>query len=148
MTDDDADELVERLRAIAGQVDPPPAAVTAAARAALATRRLDEEFAALVSDSATDTLALVRGGDEPRLLSFEGPTAAVEVQVHDAGGTRALRGLVTGASGEVVVETPAGRRTVPIDAHGWFTADGLAPGLCRLRLSAGTTAITTGWVTL
>jgi hypothetical protein len=50
MTDDD--RLMERLRAIAELVDPPPEFVLDAARAALLTRRLDSELAELTGDSA------------------------------------------------------------------------------------------------
>ncbi|MDG4798153.1 hypothetical protein [Micromonospora sp. WMMD1082] len=147
MTDRD-DALSNRLRALAGQVDPPPAAVDQAARAALATRRLAEEYAALVRDSATDVPELVRGdGDEPRLLSFECRTTTVEVQVRYVGDVLALRGLVSGASGDAVLETPSGRRVVPLDGGGWFSVDGLPPGLYRFRLESDG-PVTTGWVTL
>jgi hypothetical protein len=58
----DADELLDGLRALAGQVDPVPAEATGFARAALGWRRIDAELAELLVDSALDSesLALTR----------------------------------------------------------------------------------------
>jgi hypothetical protein len=140
------DELIARLRGLAEQVDAPPDWTAEAARAALTTRRLDGELAALVLDSATDETAVARGPDEElRLVSFEAPAVSVELQIH--GGS--LRGLVTGASGEVTVEGAAGALTVPIGADGWFTVDRVQPGRLRLRLRADAgTNVTTSWITI
>jgi len=54
-----------------------------------------------------------------------------------------VRGLVTGAVGEVVVETPHSRRSAPI-TDGWFTVTDVPSGLVRVRLTAadGTSVIT------
>lgn len=148
MTDPD-DLVLDRLRDLADQVDPPPVGLDEAARAALGTRRLADAYAALVRDSAVDVPELVRGhGDEPRLLSFECAAAGIEVQVRYSGDALALRGLVSGAGGDVVVETPSGHRAVPLDRGGWFAVDGLPPGLYRFRLATGSGAVTTGWATL
>lgn len=146
MTDDD-DRTIEQLRAMAIRLDPVPGAVTDLARAALSTRRIDEALAELVADSASDALAVARG-EAMRLLSFTHGAVAIELQVHVEDGTAALRGLVSGATAEVVVQTPGTERRVPIDENGWFTADGLPVGLLRLRLRAGDTPVTTSWVTI
>jgi hypothetical protein len=150
MTEDDDDLLIERLRSIGDRVDPVPDLVGTAGRAALSTRRLDSALAELVTDSLTGAASLARapGDEQIRLLSFEYGAVAVELQVHHAAGTVAIRGLVSGATGEVVVESAAGRHPTPIDADGWFTVSGLPPGRLRLRLWAGDTAVTTSWVTL
>lgn len=146
---DDDDELVDRLRTIAVRVDSPPDFVTDLARAALSTRRIDDVLAELVHDSMTDTLALARGDDEQlRLLSFEHGAVSIELQVHTVGNAVSVRGLVSGATGEVVVQTATSSRSAPIDEEGWFTANSLPTGLLRLRLCTGDTTVTTSWITL
>ncbi|GIG88637.1 hypothetical protein [Plantactinospora endophytica] len=145
MTDD---ELVDRLRAIAVRVDPPPDFVAELARAALSTRRIDEVLAELVHDSTTELPALARSDDEQlRLLSFEHGAVSIELQVHTVDGTVSIRGLVDGATGDVTVETSRGSREAPVDEEGWFTVDGLATGVLRLRVPAGDTTVTTSWIT-
>jgi len=145
--------LIERLRRIAEIVDDPPPSSDQAARAALASRRLDGELAELMMDSDLSQAALVRGPDGTddgvRLLSFETSSVSVELQIEQQQGRLSLRGLVTGASGEAVVETAAESRTVPIDAEGWFVAGDLPRGAVRVRLRAldGTT-VTTSWVSV
>ena len=154
-SEDEDDLLIERLRAIALEADPPPALVTAAAEAALLTRRLDAELALLVADSGGALPRRARGGDEQvRMLTFEAASVVIELEIRSAGGALSLRGLVTGAAGEVVVETgdpgsPAGtvRRTAALNAEGWFTMDGLEPGVLRLHVPTASGAVATSWVT-
>ncbi|MFI9812899.1 hypothetical protein [Saccharothrix variisporea] len=140
----DDDELVERLRSIASRVDPVPAWVESAARAAFTTRRLDEELAELVHDS-WDSPQLVRsGGDDTHVLAFETDAVSVDVQA-GAGG---LRALVGGASGEVVVETPVGEVRVPIGEDGWVVVPELPHPTVRLRLVGDDgRAVLTPWFT-
>ncbi|MGQ0840882.1 hypothetical protein [Actinokineospora sp.] len=146
MTADD-DLLMDRLRGIAAEVDGPPELVREHALAAFGTRHLDDELARLVLDSA-ESAHSVRGG-EVRLLSYETDTVQVELQVQETGDTLTLRGMVVGGSGEVVVETPARRRTARVDPDGWFTVAGLRPGLHRIRVQpADAPTTTTGWITL
>ena len=150
MTDDD--DLLDMLRETAARLDPPPAPVLAAARAALSTRRLNEELAELVADSDVAAAGVVRAGSgEPRLLSFETATVSVELQVEHARAGVTVHGLVTGASGEAVVEAADGEHRAPIGPDGWFTVDGLPAGALRVRLrddggSSDGTTVTTGWV--
>lgn len=143
------DELMDRLRRIAAEVDPPPDLVLESARAALSTRWLDGELALLVSDSAVDAGVAVRGDDEPaRLLSFETATVCIELQVREAGGQLSVRGLVVGVSDAVLVQTAACSCPVPVDAEGWFTVENLPVGAFRLRARAlDGTDVTTSWVT-
>lgn len=139
-----------RLRAIAQVVDGPPPVVAAAARAALSTRRLDGELAELTADSAMADLA-VRGEREVevRLLSFETATVSVELQVDAVDERLTMRGLVSGAAGEAVVETATEHRAAPIDPQGWFLAADLPRGLVRVRLAAQDgTSVTTSWVSV
>ena len=146
------DELIEHLRTLAAQADPVPDLVTEAARAAFLLRRLDAELAELVLDSAVDAgPVLVRGveDDSVRMLSFETASLSIEVQVTAADGTRSLLGQVSGASGDVEVETLAGRSTVPIDALGRFAVSDVPTGTVRLHLVADDgTPVTTSWVSL
>ncbi|NUT99577.1 MAG: hypothetical protein HOY78_46960 [Saccharothrix sp.] len=139
----DDDELVERLRAIAGRVDPVPAWVEGAAQAAFTTRRMDEELAELVHDS-WDSPQLVRSDDDTHVLAFETGAVSVDVQA-GAGG---LRALVGGASGEVVVETPVGQRRVGIGDDGWVVVPELPHPTVRLRLVGDDgRAVLTPWFT-
>lgn len=148
MTGDD--ELLERLRVIAGLIDGPPELVELNARAALSTRLLDHELAELLHDSNASPGVLVRGDDHRlRLLSFQTSSVTVELQLDVVAGLLSLRGQVTGAAGEVEVETTTDRRTTPIDTDGWFVAEHLPAGAVRLRLRAEDgTAVTTSWVSI
>lgn len=144
MTDD---ELLAELARVAALVDPPPELVVEAARAALTTRRVDEELARLVADSALGDAALVRGADAIRLLSFEFGEVSVELQVEQVGGRLTVRGLVSGASDEVTVDTPGAEHTGRIGAGGWFAVEDLPPGLVRVRFRAADgTPVSTGWI--
>jgi hypothetical protein len=144
----DHDVLMNRLRTIAARVDGPPDMVGEAARAALSMRRLEGELAELMLDTPAEA-GQVRGDERIRLLAFHTDTASLELQVHEIDGAVTLRGLVTGASGEVVVQTPRDQRTAPIDAGGWFTVDGLLQGMVRLRVRADDgTVVTTRWVSV
>jgi hypothetical protein len=147
MTEDD--DVMDRLRHIATEVDPPPADVVDNARAALSMRRIDEEIATLLMDSALET-GVVRGSTQDvRLLSFETSSVSVELQAEVTGDRMSLRGLVTGAGGDVTIEAADQRRTVPVDAEGWFTARDLPRGPTRLRLRANDgRAVTTSWTLL
>ncbi|SER04874.1 hypothetical protein SAMN05216188_107197 [Lentzea xinjiangensis] len=129
------DEFLDVLRAAAEEFDPVPAGVLRDASAALALRALDAELAALVESEA-----LVRG-DGPVTLAFESERVSVSLEISDD----VLRGFVTGAAGEAVVETPRSRRAVPI-VDGWFTATGVPSGLVRIRLTAADgTPVVTQW---
>lgn len=145
-----ADEvLLARLRAVFDELDPMPAQVTVEASALFGLRRLDEQLAELVRDSAEDRggLLAVRGEGDVRLISFETGPVTVELQVTERGADRDLVAQVTGA---VVVgaevETSAGRRSVPVE-DSLFTADGVPGGLLRLRLRTGAGRdLVTSWV--
>jgi hypothetical protein len=146
----DDEVLLDRLRAIAAIVDDPPPWLDQAARAALSWRILDTELAELMLDSDLSQAALVRAADNGvRLLSFETASVSVELQIEDVDGRLTLRGLVSGASGDAIVEMASGSRVVPINAQGWFVVDDLPRGAIRVRLRAldGTT-VTTSWVSV
>ncbi|MBE1498255.1 hypothetical protein H4696_005355 [Amycolatopsis lexingtonensis] len=148
MTGDD--ELMDVLRAAAAQADPVPDLVLRQARAALSTQDLDAELAELAFDSDLAEAGAVRAeGEDVRLLSFEAARVSVELQVEYAGGRVSLRGLITGATGDAVIEVAGERYVRPIGAEGWFTAAGLPRGATRVKVTAADgTAVTTGWASL
>ena len=114
---DETDEaLLGRLRTVFEQVDPLPEHVLAGAKALFGLRRLDEELAELVRDSAEERgrLLAVRGEGDVRLISFETGPVTVELQVTERGTVRDLVAQVSGtAVARAEVETAAGRRPVP-----------------------------------
>jgi hypothetical protein len=127
------DDFLDVLRAAADEFDPVPAGVLRDGSAALALRTLDAELAELVESEA-----LVRG-DGPLSLAFESDRVTVSLEIIDD----VVRGFVTGAEGEAVVETPRSRRAVPI-TDGWFMVTEVPPGLVRIRVTAldGTPVVT------
>lgn len=147
-----AEALLARMRILAATADPAPSLSYDLARAAFSMRTLDTELAELAWDSAQDAAELtgVRGGSDTRMLSFETPSVAIELQVDAHGSHRTLIGQVVGiATTGLHVETDCRTTRADVDDLGCFRIVGLAPGPTRLRLTArdGTT-ITTSWVTL
>jgi hypothetical protein len=143
------EELLGRLRTVLEAVDPVPAHLVDGARALLGLRRLDEELAELVRDSAEEQgrLLAVRGEGDVRLISFETGPVTVELQVTERGGVRDLVAQVSGtAVVRAEVETAAGRSPVPVE-DSLFTLDGAPAGLLRLRLlTAAGRDLVTSWV--
>jgi hypothetical protein len=141
--------LLGRLRLVVDQVDPMPAHLADGAKALLGLRRLDEELAELVRDSAEerDRLLAVRGEGDVRLISFETGPVTVELQVTERGGLRDLVAQVSGtAVARAEVETATSRSTVPVE-DSLFTLDGAPAGLLRLRLlTAAGRDLVTSWV--
>jgi hypothetical protein len=143
------DALLVRLGAMLDRVDPVPENVVVEARALFGLRRLDEQLAELVRDSAEDRggVLVVRGEGDVRLITFETGPVTVELQVTERG---PARDLVVQVSGTAVlgaeVETSAGKRHVPVE-DSLFTVDGVPAGLLRLRLhTAGGRDLVTSWV--
>jgi hypothetical protein len=146
MTSDD--ELMDALRRAADVVDPVPDVVALAASAALSTRHLDAELAALLLDSDTATAEVRSAGPAERLLSFEADGVSVELQI-TYGTAVSLRGLVSGASGDAVVEVAGSSWEVAVDDEGEFAVADLPRGPLRIRLTADSgNSVTTSWVLL
>ena len=141
--------LLLRLGAVLDELDPTPPEVVTEARALFGLRRLDEELAELVRDSAEDRggLLAVRGEGDVRLISFETGPVTVELQVTERGAVRDLVAQVTGtALVGAEIETSAGRRDVPIE-DSLFTVEDVPAGLLRLRLhTAAGRQLVTSWV--
>jgi hypothetical protein len=141
--------LLLRLGAVLEKIDPTPPEVLTEGKALFGLRRLEEELAELVRDSAEDRggLLAVRGEGDVRLISFETGPVTVELQVTERG---TLRDLVAQVSGTAVVgaevETSAGRRDVPVEER-LFSAEDVPAGLLRLRLrTAAGRDLVTSWV--
>ena len=142
----DEEQLLRHLGDVLGEVDGPPAAVYEAARAALGMRALEHELAELLSTSS-ELEGAVRADEGMRLLSFRSGSVAIEIEISTTGDETQLRGHVVGAGGEVVVDTTAGERRVPIGDDGWFTAHIRAAAAIRLRLvGSDGNAISTSWL--
>jgi hypothetical protein len=149
VTEGRLDALEQRLRQVAVDRDPVPPSVLDHAMHALELRDLDTELAALVADSldADERLALVRGPQGTRLLTFEAPGVVVELQVTSTGDRRQLEGHVAGAGGcELSLEHPEGTVVISPDEHGRFQVDVVPAGRLRLHVRAEDRSVTTTWV--
>ncbi len=146
------DELESLLRDLAAQHDAVPEHVTAAAKASWELRDLDSRIATLVADSWRDQPAVATRDSlgTLRMLTFTSDGASIEVDVETDSitGTRRMRGFVTGADGDLVIERGRTRITVPL-VDGQFDVEGLAPGPARLSVLDPTGGrIVTTWVSL
>ena len=141
--------VLVRLGAVLDELDPMPAEVLSEGRALFGLRRLDEELAELVRDSAEDRSGLlaVRGEGDVRLISFETGPVTVELQVTERGAVRDLVAQVTGtALVGAEVETSAGRRDIPLE-DSLFTVEDVPAGFLRLRLhTVAGRHLVTSWV--
>jgi len=145
------------LRRIARDIDPVPDEVFAAARAAIITRDLDAELAALVADSAAleDELRYEPVRTAPaeaadtRLLSFDGGGVRVDLEVSGQADQLTVVGQLIGAADRgCVLEQSDGRvHDVEVDSLGRFVLTGVTPGPARLRFrSASGGPVSTPWV--
>jgi hypothetical protein len=149
------DALLASLRRVAADVDPVPESVLAAARAAILTRDLDSQLAALVADSDAASPELefeqVRSAVAGRLLSFEGAGVQVDVEVTAGSRGLSLMGTVSGAGvSDCVLEgADGGRRELRLDPLGRFMVEAVPAGPARLRCtSAAGSGVITAWVRL
>jgi hypothetical protein len=150
---------LDNLRRIVRDVDPVPDEVFAAARAAIITRELDAELAALVADSAAleDELrfdpvrtASIEAADT-RLLSFDGGGVQVELEVSGQADQLMVVGQVIGAADRgCVLEQADGRvHEAELDSLGRFLITGVTSGPARLRCrSVSGGRVSTHWVWL
>jgi hypothetical protein len=153
-------ELDDELRRIAARFDPVPDALIHAAEAAFAWRGVDAELAELAFDSFADreSLALVRGGGEPRMLTFHAADLTIELEVlpaaaehtPTAGAEHRLMGqLLPPGPARVEVRHPHGVLAVEADELGRFAAEQVSTGPISLRClqaGAGTAPVVTEWV--
>ena len=132
----------------------PPARVVRAAKAAFAQRVTPSDLAPLLWDSDTDGPAAAMpaelAGDRPRRLWFGTDGLGVELVIEPAvRGCRSISGrLVPPVRAAVALVRDSGDPVpLPLDDAGRFAAEGLAPGLLRLRSARpGRRHLLTAWV--
>jgi hypothetical protein len=147
-------ELLDELRRAASQFDPPPPAITEAARSSFTWRTSDAELAALVFDSGIDrSTTALRGGEGPRLMTFSSSGLDIEIEVANLGSRRQLVGqLVPPQAADIDVRHGAGTTTIQADELGRFRADAIGSGpvslRCRLAATPSARPVVTEWVPL
>lgn len=152
----DDDLLLEELRRVFAAIDPVPESVQLAARAAIEWRTIDAELASLVSDSITEEPVLaVRGGGEPRLLTFEAPGLTIELEAEPLGDDtlRFVGQLVPPQPAQIAVRHGDDLIATRADERGRFVAGGVEPGpislRCRLDGEAGEgRLVETAWLAI
>ncbi|HEY0870717.1 MAG TPA: hypothetical protein VGD55_09995 [Acidothermaceae bacterium] len=150
MVEPTQDPLLTSLFNVVTNVDPVPASVVEAARAAFIWRTIDAELAELTADSAMAT-AGVRSSSAPRLLTFEGAGVEVEVEVAQTGSTRRLTGqLVPVGPARVTVRWSGGTQEAVADDLGRFAVEGIPAGTVSLVVDrAGAEhPIVTSWISI
>jgi hypothetical protein len=148
MSDDSNDSLQELLGVALRHAEPVPEHVLDAARGAWTWRTIDEELAALVFDSATESTG-VRDHGGARQLTFQGPGIEIEVMVSDPATRRIVGQLVPAQTATIELENASGTATQTADRLGRFTFEGVPAGPIRLTVTVpdGVT-VTTDWVVL
>ena len=153
VADDDEDTaLLEELRRVVAAADPVPPEVVAAAKASFTWRTIDAELAELSFDSLLDDDAvLVRGDEQPRLLTFEASSVTIElVVVAEAGVRRVVGQIVPVQPATVEVIHSGGTEHVEADDLGRFRAERLGPGPMRIRVvpDTGQPVTETEWISI
>lgn len=141
------DELLERLRALAGEADAPPAHVLAGALAARTRVALEDELLDLRSDSFAGAAATTRAGPGTRVLRFGTPDCAVELEVAGEGYRTVVGQLDPAAGGEVELTHAGGVVRAPVDDLGRFRLGPVPPGPVSLAWTASAgRRVRTAWV--
>lgn len=137
------DELMERLRSLAGSTDPVPDDVILAGRSAIAHRDLDLRLAELVDE---ELAAGVRGEEEP-WFTFEVDDVVIELAVRQRRGQRTLVGQLDGATAsDVVINHAAEQDRCDIDDLGRFSAP-ISSGPLRVQVTLESgERIATSWL--
>jgi hypothetical protein len=149
MTDVDLEDFFEDLARVVRERDRVPVGVLAAAKAGFSWRRVDDELAWLVHDSADEELVFagVRGGSA-RQLTFSADELTIELEV--GGAARGVVGqLVPAQPASIEVRSGAGSAFTTADELGRFDMDRVPDGPVSLRVerSAGG-RVATDWVRL
>lgn len=160
-----ADEiLLEEIRTAYALLDPVPAPVVDAGKAALSWADPDAALAVLTEDSALAAGAVATRGEAgadtaantgaagpvpvSRLLSFAAGDLTLEVEASAEDGTRALAGRLDPAGpAEIKVRWDGGEVSCRTDDSGYFTAERVPPGLVSLELRMpDESTVVTSWV--
>jgi hypothetical protein len=135
---DDLDEAVlERLAAVHGLLDPPPADLDERVLFAVALDDLDTDLAAEVARLREDHLVgSVRGGERTRTITFDADSRTIMITLVDrSDGLLRIDGWLA-PSAELRIElrfpAPERARTVTSDDAGRFVFDGVPHGLAQL----------------
>jgi hypothetical protein len=131
------------------QVDPPPAHLAEAARAAFSTRAPDHELLPLLQGQPlTPVRAQALGGAAERWFAFADARLEVEVGARREPQGWTLVGQVSTPVDELWVQTLTALEAVDVDVLGRFDAT-VSAGPVRLKLlAAGGRRVRTDWVTL
>ncbi|MFB4317975.1 hypothetical protein [Actinomadura sp. 21ATH] len=147
----DHDGLLAQVRATYQALDPVPAEVLAAARAALAWRRPGAELAELTGDHAGQAGAV--RGTPARTLTFTARDTVIEMEIAGTGREREIAGRLAPPSPARVhvrhPELPPGGPETHADDTGHFALPAIPEGLVSLlfHLPDGT-SIVTSWIRL
>ncbi len=130
--------------------DPLPPKLATTARAAIETRRLDAQLAALLSDSLDDAnLASVRGSSAPRMLGFQTGDCTVDVEVSpEKDGYRLLIQVLPAGSYSLALDRAEGTAELTTDEHGMARFSGLPAGPLRILVQQATGDVRTEWFTV
>jgi hypothetical protein len=152
------DELLEELRTLLGQADPPPPEVTEFARAALGWRQLDADLAELLADSALEREgagATRSTGTDRRRLTFRAPALSIDLEISAEGDRRYVSGQLAPPSPASTVEVQAVdgsiQSTVEADELGRFRVELGTTGPIRLRVfleGSGEPDVVTSWFSI
>jgi hypothetical protein len=127
------DDLMGLLAEVIAAADPMPPHLVDAGMAAFTWRRVDEELAELLFDSAdAATPAGMRTGRPPsRQLSYASADLQIECELSPSG---LVGQLIPAGSGALEVVTPDGNPLpITVDEHGRFHTAPLPSGPIRLR---------------
>ncbi|HZD73039.1 MAG TPA: hypothetical protein VE776_03995 [Actinomycetota bacterium] len=132
--DDEDEAILDRLAAIHGLLDPPPANLDERVRFAIALDEVDMEVARLGEDLPVGSGT--RSGDRTRTITFDGESRTVMIMIADRpDGLVRLDGWLAPPAVlrvELRLPPPAPSQTVLSDDAGRFVFDGIPHGLAQL----------------
>jgi hypothetical protein len=118
------ERLMAELKLLEG-ADPVSGLSLELARAAFDMRTMDAELAELVPETAFEDAVAVRAAGQPQLVSFEGTSGSIAIEVHEHGAGRVIKGYLDppGDTTVAVLRPDGARASVPADDRGHFVAE-------------------------
>lgn len=151
----DDERIIAQLGAIAREIDPPPPMTYELGYQVYELHGVDDELAELVADSWLESHAVRGLAPDIRLLTFQSPATAIEIEISREGTTRSILGQLThpaaqAAGGRATLQTRSGPASATtIDGEGRFEFPTAPDSLARIRLEAtGLPPVTTAWTQL